>query len=142
MRAIDEYLSKLSDERRQTLDVRATIQRNLPKGFVESFDFGMLSYVVPLASYPKTYNKKPLMLAALAAQKSHCAVYLTGLYGDAGLREWFELAYKATGKRLDAGKSCVRFQTLEDLPLELVGEAITKLSLERFIALYEASRKQ
>lgn len=143
MQSIEEYLSRRPDERKQTLSrVRKTIQENLPKGFEESFDFGMVSYVVPLARYPKTYNKKPLMLAALAAQKSHCAVYLTGLYGDPALRDWFEGAYKATGKRFDVGKSCVRFQTLEDLPLELLGEAIGKLSFERFIDLYEESRKK
>lgn len=116
------------------------IRKNLPKGFVEEMAFGMIGYVVPLSAYPKTYNKQPLMLAALGSQKNHMAVYLMTIYGEPGLREWFEAAYRASGKRLDVGKSCVRFRSLDDLPVGLIGEAIGKVDRDRFIATYEASR--
>ncbi len=79
--------------------------------------FGMIAYCVPLSRYPETYNGAPLLYAALAAQKNHNAVYLMGIYADGELRKWFEANYKASGKRLDVGKSCVRFKTLDDLPL-------------------------
>ena len=87
-----------------------------------------------------TYNGAPLVYAALAAQKNHNAVYLMGIYADAGLRKWFEAGYKKSGKKLDVGKSCVRFKTLDDLPLALIGEAIARMPSETFIALYEQTR--
>lgn len=138
---VAEYLASLPPDRRAAIQaVRKVIRKNLPKGFVEEMAFGMIGYVVPLSDYPKTYNKQPLMLAALGSQKNHMAVYLMTIYGEPGLRSWFEAAYRATGKRLDVGKSCVRFRSLDDLPVELIGEAIGKVDRDRFIAAYEASR--
>jgi hypothetical protein len=135
------YVAGLPAERRRDIAaVRKTIRANLPKGYREEMQFGMIGYVVPLARYPNTYNGAPLMYAALAAQKNHSAVYLHNIYSDPVLRNWFEAAYAKTGKRMDVGKSCVRFRRLEDLPLALIGEAIARTPVDRYIALYEAAR--
>lgn len=136
--SIDEYLVNLPETRREALErVRRVITKNLPKGFEETIEFGMPSWVVPLSRYPKTYNKRPVLLAALASQKNHMAVYLTGIYGDEALRAWFEEAYGATGKKMDVGQSCVRFKTLADLPLEVIGDAIGKLGVDALIEIVE-----
>lgn len=138
---VDAYLAELSDERREQVEVvRQVVLGNLPEGYVEAFEWGMISYQVPLARYPDTYNKKPLMYAALASQKRYMSLYLTGIYIDEDAATRFERDYRATGKRFDAGKSCVRFRKLEDLPLEIVGEAIAAMSVEDFIAAFEKAR--
>jgi hypothetical protein len=138
---VKDYLSKLPAERRQEIArVRSAIRAHLPAGYKETMQFGMIAYCIPLSRYPETYNGAPLLYAALAAQKNHNAVYLMGIYADAELRAWFETGYKKSGKKLDAGKSCVRFRTLTDLPLRLIGEAIAKMPPETFIALYEDAR--
>ena len=100
----------------------------------------MITYQVPIETFPDTYNGKPLMYAALASQKNHMAVYLTGVYSLPGQAEEFEAAYRATGKRYDMGKSCVRFRKLDDLPLELIGETIAAIDLETFVADVEDAR--
>ena len=131
---VDEYLSELPDERREAIGkVRQTILDNLPQGYEEAMNWGMITYQVPLETYPDTYNGQPLMYAALASQKNHMAVYLTGIYMSDEARSRFEAAYKATGKRLDVGKSCVRFRKLDDLPLHLIGESIASESVEGFV---------
>ena len=140
---VKEYLAELPEDRRRAISkVRAVIRKNLPKGMVERMNWGMISYEVPLKRYPDTYNGEPLMFAALASQKNHMAVYLSGIYCDNRQRKWFESAYQKTGKRMDLGKSCVRFRKLEDLPLELVGEAISRQTLEEFVAVFEKARKR
>ena len=132
---VEEYLKELPEDRRQAIQsVRKVILDNLPQGYVETMNWGMISYEVPLEIYPDTYNKQPLSYAALASQKNHMAVYLTGIYMTEEARFEFEEAYKATGKRFDAGKSCVRFRKLEDLPLEVIGASIARYPLEAFIA--------
>ena len=132
---VEEYLSNLPDDRRVAIEaVRETILANLPAGYEEIMNWGMITYQVPLATCPDTYNGKPLMYAALASQKNHMAVYLTGIYMSDDSREEFEAAYKATGKRFDVGKSCVRFKKLEDLPLELIGDCIASADVETFVA--------
>ena len=103
-------------------------------------NWGMVTYQVPLEVYPNTYNKRPLMYAALASQKNHMAVYLSATYSDEGARDRFEAAYKVTGKRFDVGESCVRFKKLEDLPLDVIGDAIRGVPLDEFVALYERGR--
>lgn len=138
-----EYLETLPDERRAALEeVRTTILENLPDGFEEAMNWGMVTYQVPLDRYPDTYNGQPLMLGALASQKNHMAVYLSGIWADEAAREEFEEAYRATGKRFDVGKSCVRFRRLDDLPLEVIADAVRKLSVEDFIEIYEAGRSK
>ena len=131
---IQEYLGKMPEDRREAIEkVRKTILANLPEGYEEALNWGMITYQVPLDVYPDTYNKKPLMYAALANQKNHMAVYLTGIYMDENLYRDFEEKYRETGKRYDVGKSCVRFRKLEDLPLELIGKSIAAISMEEFI---------
>lgn len=137
-KTVEGCLSDLPDDRREAIGaVRQTILDNLPPGYEEVMNWGMITYEVPLESYPDTYNGKPLMYAALASQKNHMAVYLTGIYMADEARNEFEAAYRATGKRLDVGKSCVRFKKLEDLPLELIGDRIASQGVEAFVAQYE-----
>ncbi len=136
-----EYLAGLPDDRRQALArVRAVIRKNLPRGYQEAMNWGMIAYEVPLRTFPDTYNGQPLLYAALASQKQHMAVYLSGIYGSESLRSWFDDAYAETGLRMDVGKSCVRFRSIDDLPLALIGEAIAAVPVEEFIAMHEAAQ--
>ena len=138
----EQYLSELEDDRREQLStVRNVVLENLPDGYEEMMLFGMITYAVPLSVVPDTYNKQPLMYAALASQKRHMALYLTNVYGDESVEKWFRERYLATGKRLDMGKSCVRFRKLDDLPLELVGEVIGRTPIEEFVEIYRRSRE-
>ena len=131
---VADYLAKLPPERRQSIaQVREIILKNLPEGYEEVMNWGMITYQVPLEIFPDTYNKKPLMYAALANQKNHMAVYLTAIYLDEKLNQEFEDSYKKTGKRYDVGKSCVRFRKLDDLPLPLIGESIKAMEMEEFV---------
>ncbi len=137
---VDEYLDELPEHRRAAIErVRETILANLPEGSVEAMNWGMISYELPLEVYPDTYNGKPLMYAALASQKHHMAVYLSAVYGDDATLDWFVHRYRETGKKLDMGKSCVRFTDIEQLPLDLIGEVIARTPVEDFIGLVEAS---
>jgi hypothetical protein len=138
---VEEYLAELPEERRAGLGaVRQVILKNLPKGYEEVMNWGMITYQVPLETYPDTYNKKPLMYAALAAQKNHMAVYLMAIYMDEKTSQEFETTYRATGKRYDVGKSCVRFKGLTDLPLELIGESIASLQVSEFVERVKDAR--
>jgi hypothetical protein len=136
---VEEYLASLSEDRRAALEaVRGKILENLPDGYDEVMNWGMITYEVPLETCPDTYNGKPLMYAALGSQKNNMAVYLTGIYMDEGAREEFEARYRDTGKRMDMGKSCVRFRKLEDLPLSLIGEAIGQIPADEFVERVKA----
>jgi len=138
---VDGYLKSLPEERRIAISaVRNVILKNLPKGFEEAMNFGMIAYQIPLSDYPVTYNGQPLMYAALASQKNYMAVYLMGIYTGSEKRAKFEAAYKATGKKFDAGKACVRFKKLEDIPLELIGEVIASISVKNYIGLFEKAQ--
>ena len=134
------YLASLLPERRKVVAaVRAVIRKHLPKGYVETMNWGMLSYEIPLSRYPITYNKQPLAYAALAAQKNNYSVYLMNVGdGSAGHRRLVE-AYAAAGRRLDMGKCCLRFKTVEELPLDIIGEIVASTSVESMIAMYEAA---
>ena len=139
---VEEYLDELADDRRETVEaVRDVVNANLPDGYEETVQFGMISYVVPLERYPKTYNRQALQYAALASQKNYVSLYLMNVYGDQETERWFLDRYKASGKRLDMGKSCVRFKTIDDLPLDLVGEAVARTPVDEYIALYETARE-
>ena len=140
-RTVAGYLSELDDGRREAIStVRGVILDNLPDGYEETMLFGMISYVVPLTVLADTYNGQPLMYAALASQKRHMSLYLTNVYADGSVEAWFRERYLATGKRLDMGKSCVRFKKLDDLPLDLVGEAVARTPITEFVEIYKASR--
>lgn len=140
-KTVAEYLAELPADRRETVEaVRRVILAHLPPGYEEAMNWGMIAYQVPLERYPHTYNGQPLMYAALASQKAHLSLYLTSIYMDDEARAKFEAAYRATGKRYDTGKSCVRFKKLDDLPLELVGEAIGALGVDEFVARVESAQ--
>ncbi len=133
---VEQYLAELPDDRRGAIEtVRDVIVENLPTGYEEEMNWGMITYAVPLETYPDTYNGQPLMYAALASQKNHMAVYLSGVYADEGHREEFLDKYRETGKRLDMGKSCVRFRRIDDLPVELIGETIAAVDVGSFIEM-------
>jgi hypothetical protein len=136
-----EYLSGLPDDRRQAIEaVRAVILDRLPGGYVEVMNWGMITYEVPLSVYPDTYNRKPLMYAALASQKRHMAVYFTCLYVFEDLYKRIVDEWRSRGTRLDMGKSCIRFKKLEHLELDLIGEAIGAVSMEDYVADEKARR--
>jgi Domain of unknown function (DU1801) len=138
---VGEYLAELPEERRRAIErVRQVILANLPEGYVETMQYGMPSYVIPLERYPTTYNGQPLALASLASQKNSMSLYLMNVYGDR--EKPFKEAYRKTGKRLDMGKSCVRFRSLDDLPLDLVGRTIAATPVEEFLRTYEKSRSR
>lgn len=135
---VEEYLASLPEERRQATEaVRKVVLANLPDGYAETMNWGMIAYEVPLATYPDTYNKRPLMYAGLASHKSYMVLYLTSVYVLPGAAEEFERAYRATGRRYDMGKSCVRFRRLDDLPLDLVGRTIAAVDVPTFIQHFE-----
>ena len=135
---VKQYLNELPNDRKKAISiVRQTILENLPEGYDEVMNWGMIPYEVPLETYPNSYNGKSLMYAALASQKNHMAVYLMGCYMVAEVRNEFEKAYKKSGKRFDAGKSCIRFKKIDDLPLDLLGKTIASMDVNEFIELVE-----
>ena len=140
-KTVDEYLSELDNGRREAITaVRNVILDNLPAGYQEVMQYGMISYIIPLSVVGNTYNGQPLMYIALASQKQYMSLYLTSVYSDPAVAEWFTQRYLATGKKLNMGKSCVRFRKLEDLPLELVGEVAARTPIAQFVEMYGAPR--
>ncbi len=137
----DEYIAALPDGRREAVaTVRDVVRRNLPPGFEEGVSYGMIGWYVPLERFPDTYNGQPLGLAALASQKNYMSLYLNNVYGDPETEAWFRQRYAASGKKLDMGKSCVRFKRAEDLALDVIGEAIARTDLESYLARYAEAR--
>jgi hypothetical protein len=140
--SVAEYIEGLPADRAAAIEaVREVILANLADGFDEVMNWGMITYEVPLATQPDTYNGKPLMYAALASQKNHMAVYLTAVYATSELWQSFVDEYKATGKRLVMGQSCVRFKRLEQLPLEVIGKAIAAYDVGSFVEIVSAARR-
>ena len=140
---VSEYLDSLPPERRDALQqVRKVILEHLPDGYREGINWGMIVYEVPLERCPNTYNGQPLGYVALASQKHYMSLYLMWVYGDKGTEEWFKERYKASGKKLNMGKSCVRFKRVDDLPLDLIGETVALVPIEKFIEHYQQSRKK
>jgi hypothetical protein len=140
---VDAYLESLPDDRRQVVAaVRDTVLRNLPEGYQETMQSGMINYVVPLERYPNTYNKQPLPYLSIAAQKSHYALYLICAYQNPQQAEWLRGQFAQAGKKFDMGKSCLRFRKLEDLPLDAIGELVASTPPAEFIAGYEAARQR
>ena len=148
---VKEYLASLPEDRRAVIQaVREVILRNKDRDLEEGMQYGMIGYYVPHRIYPAGYHvdpRQPLGYAALAAQKNHYALYLGGLYCGCGLdvngktpdTEWFVQEWVRTGKKLDMGKSCVRFKKLDDLPLDLVGKAIARIPVRSYLERYEAA---
>ena len=142
-KTVYEYLDELSPDRREAIaTVREVILLHLPPGYEETMQYGMIGYVIPLERYPVTYNGQPLAYAALASQKNYMSVYLMNIYSDKEAEQWFVDQYKASGNKLNMGKSCLRFKKLEDLPIDLIGKAIERTKVDDFIELYEASRRK
>ncbi|MDI9641714.1 DUF1801 domain-containing protein [Kamptonema cortianum] len=141
--SVSEYLENLPEDRREAISVvRNEILRNLPDGFEEGIQYGMIGYFVPHSIYPDGYHcdpKQPVPFASIASQKNHMAVYMFCIYTDPAVADWFVEEYKKSGKKLDMGKGCVRFKKLEDLPVELIGQAIAKVTLDDFLANYIAN---
>jgi hypothetical protein len=137
---VKEYLASLPEDRRKAIEaVRKVILKNLDKNYEESMLYGMIGYAVPHRVWPTGYHcdpTKPLMMAALASQKDNLTVYLMSVYGDKAERAWFEKAWKATGKKLSMGGSCVRFKKLEDAALDVIGAAIRRLPAKAYIETY------
>ena len=129
-KTVRKYLGSLPKDRKAAISaVRDIILVNLPEGYQECVQYGMISYVVPHSLYPPGYHcdpNQPLMYAALGSQKNHMALYLMCAYGDSETNQWFREAYQAAGKKLDMGKACVRFRKVDDLPLDVIGKAIAR----------------
>lgn len=137
----EAYLAGLPDERRADVEaVRDVVRASIRPGFEETVAFGMIGWVVPLRTYPDTYNGAPLSHTALAMQKRHNALYLMCLYADPATERDFRTRWTAGGRRLDMGKSCLRYRTVADLDLDLVAEAVGRFDVDEFVALYERSR--
>ncbi len=143
----DEYIESLPEERKEALaKLRKIIKKNLPKGFSEEMNYGMLGYVVPLKLYPKGYHcdpKLPLPFLAVASQKNFIALYHMGIYAKKDLLDWFTKEFpRHSKKKLDMGKSCIRFKKPEDIPYELIGELVSKMTPADWIECYESAFKK
>ena len=141
---VPEYLAALSAERRDALDeVRRGINRALPPGYKEGIQYGMISWFVPLDTYPAGYGgnpKQPLPLISLASQKSYMVLHMICFYGQPALLEWFKAQYGKSGKKLDMGKGCLRFKKLADLALDVVENTVARLPVSEYAAGYQAIR--
>jgi uncharacterized protein YdhG (YjbR/CyaY superfamily) len=136
-----DYIAELPAERRPLVEtLRDLINAHLPDGYVERMSWGMIGWEVPLERYPDTYNGQPLVFAGLAAQKNHVALYLNCVYASQDRTERLKQAWAAAGKKLDMGKSCLRFKREDQLAQEALAEAIRSVPLDTFIADYEAGR--
>jgi uncharacterized protein YdhG (YjbR/CyaY superfamily) len=143
----EEYINQLPENRRKIIsELRKTILKNLPKAFEEQMSYGMLGYVVPHTIYPEGYHcdkKLPVPFINLASQKNFIAIYHSGMYADENLLNWFVTEYPNHCKRkLDMGKSCVRFKNMDDIPYELIGELCTKMTVQDWIGLYQEKTKK
>ena len=140
---VKQYLDQLPDETRKTLTkVRQVVNQNLPKGYKETMAYGMIGWGVPLSRLPNTYNGLPLCYAGLAAQKNYNTLYLMAAYGDPKQRANLEAGFKKAGKKLDMGKSCIHFRTIEDLPLDTIAQVVASIPAEKYIKVYEDSRRR
>jgi len=141
-KTVAQYLAELSPDRRKVVDgVRKVIRANLDPGFEEGMQYGMIGYYVPHSLYPAGYHcnpAQPLPFACLASQKNYLSLYLTCIYASSAERAAFEKAWRESGKKLDMGKSCIRFKKLDDLALDVIAKAIARVSMKKFIASYEA----
>ncbi len=142
---VAQYIAELPADRRAAISkVRAVIRKNLPKGFAEQISYGMISWVVPHRLYPPGYHcdpKLPLGYAGLASQKNYMSLYMMTVYQNSAMERWLRGEFQARGKKLDMGKCCIRFKKLDDLPLDVIGEAIARVSVADYIMMYEDARK-
>ncbi|HKQ48547.1 MAG TPA: DUF1801 domain-containing protein [Phycisphaerae bacterium] len=144
-KTVAEYLAGLPADRRAAMEaVRKVILKNLDKDYEEGMSYGAIGYYVPHKVYPPGYHcdpKQPLPFAGLASQKNHMAVYLMCIYGSTDQESWFRKEWAKTGKKLDMGKSCIRFKKLDDLAVDVIGKAIARVPAKKYIADYESVMK-
>lgn len=143
----DEYIAGLPEDRKLAIStLRKVINDKLPKGFKETMGYGHMGWVVPHETYPAGYHcdpKQPLPFMGIASQKNHIAVYAMCLYGNVDQLEWFRAEWpKHSKKKLNMGKSCIRFTKLEDIPLDLIGELASKVTPQQWIDIYEKAMKR
>jgi hypothetical protein len=143
---VADYLASQPADRRAAIEaVRAVILKNLDSDYEEGMQYGMIGYYVPHRVYPAGYHcdpKQPLPFAGLASQKGHMSLYIMGCYGSPEQEAWFRKAWTDTGRKLDMGKACIRFKKLEDVALDVVGEAFRRMPATAYIAQYEANLTQ
>lgn len=140
---INDYLTDIPEERKPAfLKLRETILNNIPKGFIEQMSYGMIGYLVPHDLYPKGYHcnpKLPLPFVNIASQKNFIALYHMGIYANPQLLQWFVDEYpKHSNQKLDMGKSCIRFKKMDQIPFDLIGELMQKISVADWIDCYES----
>jgi len=140
----EQYIAELPDDRREAMSkLRDITLQNLPKGFEEQMSYGMLGYVVPHSIYPNGYHctpELPLPFFAIASQKNSINIYHMMVYADKNLHDWFSAEYpKYSKSKLDMGKSCIRFKKVNDIPFELIGELLSKITVEQWIEQYESA---
>ena len=137
---VEQYLAELPADRREALGaVRTVILKNLDKDYEEGMQYGMIGYYVPHRVFPAGYHcdpTQPLCYAGLSSQKNHMSLYLMCVYGDGDHAKWFREQWAKTGKKLDMGKSCIRFKKLNDLALDVIGETIKRVPAKKYIARY------
>jgi hypothetical protein len=140
---VEEYLAQLPEDRREAIAAfREVILANLPAGVEEGMQYGMIGYFIPHSRYPNGYHcdpKQPLPFVHLASQKAHMAFYAFCLYPDTELKQWFQEAYAAAGKKLDMGAACMRFKRLDQVPLDVIAQLLQRVTVEKFIEVYERS---
>lgn len=141
-KTVSEYLSELPADRREAVKaVREVILKNLDKDYEEVMSYGMIGYCVPHRVYPAGYHcdpRQPLPFAGLASQKNHMSLYMMSTYGDASAEDWLRDQFAKAGKKLDMGKCCIRFKKLDDLPLNVIGEAIRRVPAKSYVARYDS----
>jgi uncharacterized protein YdhG (YjbR/CyaY superfamily) len=143
----DEYIAALPADRKAIISAMCdTVRKNLSKGFEEQISYGMIGFVIPHSVYPAGYHcdpKLPLPFISIASQKSHIGFYHMGMYASKELLDWFTAEWpKYSKKKLDMGKSCIRFKKAEDVPLELIAALVKKMKPKNWIDLYEAEVKK
>ena len=143
----DEYVAQIPEDRQKAINkLRSVIRKNIPKGFKESTGYGMIGFCVPHSIYPAGYHcdpKQALPFMGIASQKNFIAIYHMGIYSDPSLLKWFTAAHaKASPKKLDMGKSCIRYKKAEDIPYELIGELASKMTVKQWIDTYEKVLKR
>jgi len=140
---VDQYLAELPAARREAIEaVRVVILENLSTGYEEGMQYGMIGYYVPHSVYPAGYHcdsRQPLPFAALASQKNYMSIYLNCIYSNPDQEAWFREAWAKSGKKLDMGKSCIRFKSIDDVPLAVIGQSVKRVPMKKFVEYYEAA---
>lgn len=140
-KTVPEYLASLSADQRKVVGAaRALVRKHLPRGYKESMGFGAICWSVPLSKFPDTYNKQPLCYASLAAQKNYTSLYLMMAYGDPKKYAWLKEQFEKAGKKMDMGKSCLHFKSLDDIPVDAVAKLIASHTADQWVAIYKKAR--